>query len=164
MFVNFKTELPASASNNSGVKSWRYLSTESNESERFINLKNNNSGGQGTVRVQFRVRTGSCFIYRFCDMSLMNSAGPCCNLRLSHVLILLPVPVRLCAIGFNFWTADLYKTRNPSPAPPLQLVAISRFFDKKKATHHLQSARAQGHVAVEVFSPTSPRAHWIGPE
>ena len=32
------------------------------------------------------------------------------------------------------------------------------------AARHSQSARVQGRAAAEGFSPTSPRAHWIGPE
>jgi len=39
-----------------------------------------------------------------------------------------------------------------------------RDFSPGDAAHHLQSARAQGRAAVEDFSPTSPRAHWIRPE
>jgi len=32
------------------------------------------------------------------------------------------------------------------------------------AARHSQPARVQGRAAAEGFSPTSPRAHWIGPE
>jgi len=39
-----------------------------------------------------------------------------------------------------------------------------RDFRTGAATQHLQSATAQGRAAVEGFSPTSPRAHWIRPE
>ena len=39
-----------------------------------------------------------------------------------------------------------------------------RDFRPGAATQHLQSATAQGRAAVEGFSPTSPRAHWIRPE
>ena len=39
-----------------------------------------------------------------------------------------------------------------------------RDFSPGDAAHHLQSARAQGRAAVEGFSPSSSRAHWIRPE
>jgi len=39
-----------------------------------------------------------------------------------------------------------------------------RGFSPGAAARHSQSARVQGRAAAEGFSPTSPRAHWIGPE
>ena len=40
----------------------------------------------------------------------------------------------------------------------------ARQAESAAAAHHSQPARAQGRAAAEDFRPTSPRAHWIGPE
>ena len=39
-----------------------------------------------------------------------------------------------------------------------------RGFSPGAATRHSHSASVQGRAAAEGFSPTSPRAHWSGPE
>jgi len=39
-----------------------------------------------------------------------------------------------------------------------------RGFSPGAAARHSQHTRVQGRAAAEGFSPTSPRAHWIGPE
>jgi len=109
---------------------------------------------------------------RFCDFSLLcwqkNTPG-CHDLTLGSSISSNPRFQIVTARGIFVFSSGPWKRKSVSQIFSLDSQTRPKRASGKRrspgaAARHWQSARVQRRAAAEGFSPTSPRAHWIGPE